>query len=111
MTSAATAARVSARAALAAVTVATAFAVTPSAASTYTSSTAVAPRVLRITSGPALASPFGVAADRRGDVWAAERGDQAIKLARQHEAGIPEDFREQIRHWTAGIRASAGPRE
>jgi hypothetical protein len=34
-----------------------------------------------------------------------------LKLAKQHQAGIPEDFREQIRHWTAGIRASAGPPE
>ena len=34
-----------------------------------------------------------------------------LKLARQHEAGIPEDFRVQIKRWTAGIRASAGPRE
>jgi hypothetical protein len=34
-----------------------------------------------------------------------------LKLARQNASGIPEDYRAQIKHWTAGIRASAGPRE
>jgi len=34
-----------------------------------------------------------------------------LKLVRQHRAGIPEDFRVQIKQWTAGIRASARPRE
>lgn len=34
-----------------------------------------------------------------------------LKLVRRHQAGIPEDFRVQIKRWTAGIRASAGPRE
>lgn len=34
-----------------------------------------------------------------------------LKLARQHRAGMPEDFRMQIKRWTAGIRASAGHRE
>jgi hypothetical protein len=32
-----------------------------------------------------------------------------LKLMRQHSAGIPEDYRAQIKRWTAGIRASAGP--
>lgn len=32
-----------------------------------------------------------------------------LKLARQNQSGIPDDFREQIKRWTAGIRASAGP--
>jgi hypothetical protein len=32
-----------------------------------------------------------------------------LKLSRQYDAGLPEDFRVQIKRWTAGIRASAGP--
>ena len=31
-----------------------------------------------------------------------------LKLAKQHVGGIPDDFRAQIRRFTAGIRASAG---
>jgi hypothetical protein len=34
-----------------------------------------------------------------------------LRLSRQNSAGMPEDFRLQIKQWTAGIRASAGPRE
>ena len=33
-----------------------------------------------------------------------------LKLSRQNPTGLPEDFRVQIKQWTAGIRASAGPR-
>ncbi|MGH7618338.1 MAG: hypothetical protein ACREPM_14030 [Gemmatimonadaceae bacterium] len=35
----------------------------------------------------------------------------SLKLAKQHQTGVPEDYREQIKRWTAGIRASATPRE
>jgi hypothetical protein len=34
-----------------------------------------------------------------------------LKLMRKHPGGIPDDYRVQIKRWTAGIRASAGPRE
>jgi hypothetical protein len=34
-----------------------------------------------------------------------------LRLSRQNSAGMPDDFRFQIKQWTAGIRASAGPRE
>jgi hypothetical protein len=34
-----------------------------------------------------------------------------LKLVAQNRAGIPDDYREQIKRWTLGIRASAGPRE
>ncbi len=34
-----------------------------------------------------------------------------LKLARQYQAGVPDDYRAQIKQWTAGIRASAAPRE
>lgn len=33
-----------------------------------------------------------------------------LKLSRENPSGLPEDFRVQIKQWTAGIRASAGPR-
>jgi len=29
-----------------------------------------------------------------------------VKLAAQHHAGVPDDYRNQIKQWTAGIRAS-----
>ena len=29
-----------------------------------------------------------------------------VKLAAQHRAGVPDDYRNQIKQWTAGIRAS-----
>jgi hypothetical protein len=32
-----------------------------------------------------------------------------LKLVKQHTAGVPDDYRTQIKRWTAGIRASAGP--
>jgi hypothetical protein len=32
-----------------------------------------------------------------------------LKLAKRHVGGIPDDFRAQIKRFTAGIRASAGP--
>ncbi len=34
-----------------------------------------------------------------------------LKLSDQSSNGLPEDYRIQIKQWTAGIRASAGPRE
>jgi hypothetical protein len=34
-----------------------------------------------------------------------------LKLVKQHSAGVPEDYRTQIKRWTAGIRASAVSRE
>jgi hypothetical protein len=32
-----------------------------------------------------------------------------LKLSTQYQTGLPDDFRVQIKRWTAGIRASAGP--
>ena len=32
-----------------------------------------------------------------------------LKLAKKHQGDLPADFRAQIKRWTAGIRASAGP--
>lgn len=34
-----------------------------------------------------------------------------LRLSRQNTGGMPDDYRIQIKQWTAGIRASAGPRE
>jgi hypothetical protein len=34
-----------------------------------------------------------------------------LKLSKQHQGDLPKDFHAQIKRWTAGIRASAGPHE
>jgi phospholipase C len=60
---------------------------TPPTATTLATAVTGAPRVLRVSAGPALDEPFGVARDRRGDVWAAERGNG--QLAEFSPSGQP----------------------